>query len=593
MDDIAARAAELGIECDYFDARGVQRTVPQETLRRLIAALAPSGRTDDTDAPSIIVAPDKAYQFADAAETVWVLAVQLYGVRSHRNWGHGDFTDLLNLVRLVGDCGGAGIGLNPLHALFEDRAEQASPYAPNSRLFLNVLYIDAEAIPEFPGLATSGLAGEIARLRTTTEVDYAGVAAVKTAALRLAYDAFRRNRNPRRRAAFKAFREARGQALAHFAAFEVLRRRFAGPWWEWPAEWQRPDDAAIAKLRKSAPAEIGYHEFIQWIAEEQLSAAQAEARRRKMAVGLYVDIAVGMEPGGAEAWSAQDAIVPQVEVGAPPDLLNTAGQAWGVAAFNPRALEACAFAPFVALLEATMRHAGALRLDHVLGLNRLFLIPFGASPQDGAYVRYPLHALLAAIARTSVHHRCLVIGEDLGTVPAEFRGILAQWGIWSYLVMLFERRDDGSFRLPEDYRRNALVTFSTHDLPTFEGWRTGHDLRVKRGLGLDPGETDAERGRAHWMLGEALAQCGICRDRAWTFGDALRFLARTPSRLLVVQIEDVLGVIDQPNVPGTVREHPNWRRRLPVALEDLPAHAGFQAVADILAQEGRSRSTNP
>jgi 4-alpha-glucanotransferase len=309
-----------------------------------------------------------------------------------------------------------------------------------------------------------------------------------------------------------------------------------------------------------------------------------------MAVGLYVDIAVGMEPAGAEAWSAQESIVPQVEVGAPPDLLNTAGQAWGVAAFSPRALEASAFAPLVALLEAAMRHAGALRLDHVLGLNRLYLIPFGMKPQEGAYLRYPLQALLAVIALMSVRHRCLVIGEDLGTVPKELRGILADWGIWSYLVMLFERRKDESFRTPEDYRRNALVTFSTHDLPTFEGWRSGHDLRVKRGLGLDPGETDDERARAHWMTGEALASCGICRDRPWHFDDVARFLARTPSRLMVVQIEDVLGVIDQPNVPGTVLEHPNWRRRLPVALEDLREHDGLRRLAAIMAEEGRSQN---
>jgi 4-alpha-glucanotransferase len=301
-----------------------------------------------------------------------------------------------------------------------------------------------------------------------------------------------------------------------------------------------------------------------------------------------VDLAVGVEPGGADAWSEQHSMIQQAEVGAPPDLLNTAGQAWGLAAFSPRGLEAESYAPFARLLRAAMRHAGAIRLDHVLGLNRLYLIPFGLKPQDGAYVRYPLQALLAIVALESVRHRCLVLGEDLGTVPEELRGILADWGIWSYLVTLFERRHDGSFRGPEEYRRNALVTFSTHDLPTFAGWVGGHDLRVKWTLGLDPGETPEARARAKSLLRDALQRCGLACTGELEFIDVVRFLARTSSRLLVVSIEDVLGLMDQPNVPGTVHEHPNWRRRLPVDLEDLASNEGLRRVAAALAQEGRS-----
>jgi len=652
MTALAAQAAELGIDLEFVDGHGKRRTVPEHALRRLVAALQPTeaaaesrgallwrrGRTHRLDVPELavrrewrlfsgadeiahgaggpvleipadaplgihrlatrrgsrqgtplIVAPETAYQLDPAADRIWVLAVQLYAVRSHRNWGHGDFTDLVHLVRLASEIGAAGIGLNPLHALFDDRPEQASPYSPNSRLFLNILYIDPEAIPEFPGIGAAALAGDIELLRATELVDYDGVAAVKGKALRLAYQTFRNGSDPQRQAAFEAFRAERGEALSRFAAFEVLRRRFLRVWWEWPQTWRRPTPAKIKSLRKDAAEEIGYYEFVQWIADEQLSACRAAARRLGLPVGLYVDLAVGVEPGGADAWGAQESIITQVEVGAPPDQLNTAGQAWGLAAFNPRALEDTAFAPFVELLHAAMRHAGAIRLDHVLGLNRLYLIPFGCQPQDGAYVRYPLEAMLAVVALQSVRHRCLVIGEDLGTVPEELRGILADWGIWSYLVMLFERRDDGRFRPPEEYRRNALVTFSTHDLPTFEGWRTGHDLKVKRALGHDPGETDEDRARAHWLLGEALGQSRISPDRRWTLIDIVRFLARTPSRLLVVQIEDILGLADQPNVPGTMHEHPNWRRRLPVALEDLPAHEELRAVAAVLAEEHRTQ----
>jgi 4-alpha-glucanotransferase len=656
MDRLAARAAEWGLEPDYYDARGTRRTVPEHALRRLLASLdsqdvvsppsrAPTlvwrrgrshaidlgksqGRADwrltnagreiasgtlrdgrlelPADVPlgvfhlawsapgearreaTLIVAPQTAYQLGDVAERGWLLAVQLYAVRSRRNWGHGDFTDLARLVRLAAEIGAAGVGLNPLHALFDDRPDAASPYSPNSRLFLNPLYIDLEAVPEFPGVAAAGLGDAVARLRNASLVGYGGIAEAKGRALRLAHRHFQAHPDPVRKADFEAFRAERGDALERFAAFETLRRRFRQVWWEWPDEWRRPDAMALGALRAEAADEVGFHEYVQWLADRQLAACRDEARRLNLPVGLYVDLAVGVEPGGADAWSEQGSIIPQAEVGAPPDLLNTAGQAWGVAAFNPRALEAEDFAPFARLLAAGMRHAGAIRLDHVLGLNRLYLIPFGCRSQDGAYVRYPLQALLAVTALESVRHRCLVVGEDLGTVPAELRDVLADWGVWSYRVMLFERRADGTYRRPDEYPRNALATFSTHDLPTFAGWRDGHDLRVKHDLGIDPGESDAERTAARALLADALRGVAPGGDGAPEFIDVARFLARTPTRLLAIELEDVLGLIDQPNIPGTVGEHPNWRRRLPVDVEDLAAHAGLRALATALRQEGRA-----
>lgn len=656
MQHVAARAADLGIDREYYDALGTLRRVPDEVVMHLVRALdrsdaAPSsvpasliwrrGRTEslqpelpfgtfqwflygrdgrdpiasghdeagalrlpDTVPPGtytlafsdgalrtdcrLIVAPERAYQLDDGPDRVWVLAVQLYGVRSERNWGHGDFTDLKRLVELAAEIGAAGIGLNPLHALFDDRPQQASPYSPNSRLFLNPLYIDPEAIPEFPGVVACGLEAMLARARAGAQVDYPTVMTAKARALRRAHAMFREGTTPEREADFERFRRERGEPLRRFAAFEVLRRRLANVWWEWPAEWREPDAQSLQRLRDEAGAELEYYEFVQWVADRQLGACQEAARRRGLPVGLYVDLAVGVEPGGADAWSAQDSIIPQVEVGAPPDPLATGGQAWGVAAFNPRTLAAQAGAPFGELLGAAMRHAGAVRLDHVLGLNRLYLIPLGHRPQDGTYVRYPLQALLAVATLESTRHRCLVIGEDLGTVPDELRSVLADWGVWSYLVMMFERGRDGAFRQPAEYRREALATFATHDLATFAGWRSAHDLGVKRGLGLDPGETESERGQAHWGLGEALAEAGVSSDRAWNFLDVVRFIARTPSRLMVVAIEDVLGLLDQPNVPGTTDEHPNWSRRLPVTVEALTGHAGLREIAGVLEEEGRS-----
>jgi len=310
-----------------------------------------------------------------------------------------------------------------------------------------------------------------------------------------------------------------------------------------------------------------------------------------MPLGLYLDVAVGVDPHGADAWSEQSTMLADASIGAPPDLLNTAGQNWSLVAFNPRALEQQGFEPFRGMLRAAMRYAGAIRLDHVLGLNRLYLIPNGASA--GGYVRFPLEAMLAVVAQESVGHRCVIIGEDLGTVPEHLRETLADWGVWSYRVMLFERDEDGWFRPPEGYAENALVTFSTHDLPTFAGWSVGRDLREKRAIGIDPGETDADRAAAQAALRAALARRRGKERTGSGFLPVARYLAATPSRILMISIEDALGVLDQPNVPGTIDEHPNWRRRLPLPLEDLRHHPRIRALARVLRGAGRSAGTLP
>jgi 4-alpha-glucanotransferase len=515
---------------------------------------------------------------------MWALAVQLYGVRSSDNWGHGDFSDLLTLVDLAADLGASGIGLNPLHALFDDRAHEASPYFPNSRLFLNPLYIDVEAVPEFAGLGAAGLADEIERLRDNTIVDYQGVADVKTRALKLAYQTFRAHGTKERREAFDHFRQQRGSALARFASFEVVRRKFIGPWWDWPDEWRRVDDKAIKRLRRRAPRDVGFVEFVQWIAHEQLDRCRARAGVRNLPIGLYLDVAVGVRNDSFDAWCDQDAVLSGTAVGAPPDILNTAGQNWGLAGFNPVGLEDRQFDPFCRMLRASMHYAGAIRLDHVLGLKRLYIIPHGMRAIQGAYIRFPFEALLAVAAHASVEHRCIVIGEDLGTVPDNFRETLADWGLWSYQVMLFERRWDGTFAPPENYRQNALVTFGTHDVSTFAGWRDHRDLIVKQALGMDPGETSEQRHGAFHALNQALRQHGI---EGTDFPAVAKFLADTPCRLLMISLEDLLGITDQVNLPGTVDEHPNWRQRLPIVLEELRNHEAVVRVAQIMSLAGR------
>jgi 4-alpha-glucanotransferase len=429
----------------------------------------------------------------------------------------------------------------------------------------------------------------VAELSQRELVDYAGVARAKTRALALAYEKFR-GADAARRASFESFRHERGAVLARFACFEFLRRRFGTPWPQWPAQWRNPADAELAALRDRDAEAIAYFEFVQWVADHQLAACQRRAKDLALPIGLYLDIAVGVQPDGFDAWSDQDAVMSGLAVGAPPDLYNTAGQNWGLAAFNPVALEARQFQPFRQMLRASMRNAGAIRLDHVLGLKRLFLIPDGMRAGQGVYVRFPFEALLTVAAQESVLQRCIVIGEDLGTVPEGFRDTLSHWGIWSYQVMLFERAPDGSFLPPEAYRENALVTFSTHDLPTFAGWKSAHDLAVKRALGMDPGETDDERATAQSELRNALRARG---ETDLGFPAVARFLARTPARLLVIAIEDALGVRDQTNVPATIEQHPNWRRRLPVLLEELALQSDLTGVADVMMAAGRSSRATP
>jgi 4-alpha-glucanotransferase len=409
---------------------------------------------------------------------------------------------------------------------------------------------------------------------------------LKWRALRSAFDAFAAAPNKRLQQEFNRFRAERAPLLSQFACFEALRHKFEGPWWEWPDEWRQPDTAKCAALRQGPEAaEIEFVEFVQWIADRQLAACKDLAAKLGMKVGLYLDVAVGVQSDGFDAWNEQAAISRQLAVGAPPDALNTAGQNWGLAGFNAAGLEIQSFEPFREMLRASMRHAGAIRLDHVLGLKRLYLVPHGFAADNGVYVQMPFDALLAATAQESMKHRCVVIGEDLGTVPEGFREQMADWGIWSYQVMMFERDDRGAFRGIDHYSANALVTFNTHDLSTYAGWRCFSDLKLKRSLGIDPGESDEARWQALAMLNDVLHHHAIDGHDLYA---VTGFLARTKSRLLTISLEDLLGVLEQPNIPGTVNEHPNWRRRLPIGLDALAAAIDVAALKSATRERTRA-----
>jgi 4-alpha-glucanotransferase len=501
--------------------------------------------------------PARAYQprFALEGCRSWILSVQLYSLCSARNFGHGDFTDLRQLLELVADAGGGGVGVNPLHALAEDDADAASPYAPSSRIFLNWLYIDVGLLP---GIEPDELDGmQPHESPDDGLIDYAKVAAAKETVLRLAYRRFVERGSEDERAAFAAYRQDMGEDLRRYAAFCLLRRREGGSWRYWRRPWAQPTPQDLETFARENADEIGYHEFVQFHAFRQLAECTALAQRRQMDVGLYLDVAVGVHPDGFDAWNDPDVFLHGASIGAPPDPLNKAGQNWGLTSFHPGMLRQRGYEPFRKMLGASMRHAGAIRIDHVLGLNRLYVVPPGSEATQGAYIKYPLAELLAVLAMESQFHRCLVIGEDLGTVPDGLRQQLRDFGIWTYRVMMFEQ-DAATFHAPDTYPRQALSTFSTHDMPTFAGWRGGKDIELMRTLGLPAAETADQRAATVRRLGQMLAQ----RREELCYDAIIGFLFRTPSRLLAVALEDLMGLERQINVPGTWREYPNWRQCL-------------------------------
>ena len=591
MNDLGAVAEKWGIQAGYHDVFGNWHSVSPQTARRLIDALSggagQSQAAEDVTAEDITRAPVRAFQ--GDGKRVWGIAAQLYSLRSRANWGHGDFGDLARLITIAAADGAQAVGLNPLHALFPDRPEQSSPYSPSSRLFLNVLYIDVAAIPEFPGLEATGLAKDVAALRASELIDYRGVGKAKLAGLRAAFAAFQKTASAARRADFEAYRKEQGDALLRYACFEVLRAHFAPAQWpQWEEPWRQPSSTILQRFRAQNLRECEFQEFMQWTASRQLQACKDESHRAGMSIGLYTDLAVGIDPNGADAWSRQDAILAGFSIGAPPDEFNPAGQDWGLAPFNPRTFAANDFEPMRVLMRSLMSHAGAVRMDHVLGLNRMFLIPHGSPAADGAYVHYPFEAVLRVIAEESNRARCIVIGEDLGTVPDGFRDKLARWGLWTYGVMMFERGDDGRFHPPETYPAEALATFNTHDLSTFRGWMTSDDLRTKHAIGIDPGETEEQRSdsreKLRWIFAERAASYAPDDIAA-----VAAVLAQTPSRLVTVGLDDILAVVDQVNIPGTTDQHPNWQRKLPVNVEDLGGHGGLKRVAQAFAQNGRGQ----
>ena len=560
----------------------------------------------------IIVAPRRCYlpQALEAGGKTWGIAAQLYALKRPGNWGIGDFTDFRELVDVAADLGASVIGLNPLHALFLAHPEAASPYSPSSRLFLNPLYIDVEASPEYAECpearrARDALDAEIAACRALKNIAYRQVKKVKIEVLEAVYTCFQRRHDApfaggSRIGAFERFRREQGEPLHQYALFEVLTEEFGGkPWQQWPAPYRQPESTEVAEFAHKHPERIGFFEFLQWQADEQLGWAQARARERGMSIGIYRDLAVGASPEGFDAWADQQAVVQNAKVGCPPDPFNMLGQDWGIPPLHPLAMRARAYSPFISMLRANMRHAGGLRIDHVMGLMHLFWIPAAGSPKDGAYVKYPLEELLAILALESQRNRCLIVGEDLGTVPDGFRERMANASVLSYRVLYFEK-DGERFKRPDEYPGLALACVTTHDLATLQGFWRGADLELKQRLNLYPSneaERDDEKAR-RWdktlllraLQSEGMLPNGLDPDdvEGAEMSPALMaalhgYLARSPARILLVQIDDLMQEMEQINLPGTIDERPNWRRFLSMSVDQLRGSPVMRALQEALA----------
>jgi 4-alpha-glucanotransferase len=587
----------------------------------VLPIIPPSGyhvlRVADAET-TLIVAPDRCYlpPALQGEGRCWGLSLQLYALRSDRNWGIGDFGDLARLVDKAGAMGAGALALNPLHALYPGDPGRYSPYGPSSRLYLNALYIDVESVPEYEAcaeaqfrVASEEFQERLGALRDSALVDYPGVAGCKHEILAMLYARFRGHADADRARAFAEFRARSGRTLRALAAFEALADRFGtadrsnSDWRVWPELFRDPDSPEVALFATDNDVRVGYFEYLQFVADEQLSRAAAGCARHGMAIGICRDLALGVDIAGAEAWTHQAALAQSIALGAPPDALNLKGQDWGLPPYEPRRLAALGYVPYVAVLRANMRAAGALRIDHVFGLARQYWIPRGMVATDGGYVRFPMDDLLGIIALESHRSRCLVIGEDLGTVPPGLRERLRDEGIFSYRLLCFEKDDAGRFTPPDSYPPLALVSSGTHDLPTLRGWWTGVDLQLRRALDLfpdvatDAADTEARDHDREAIL-VALAEAGLAVAPPSGAGDwsafaeaVYRYLAATPSKLLLVQIEDLAAQEDQVNLPGTVSEHPNWRRKLARDLDALLADpAALRLIAAV--SPGRSKSAN-
>ena len=541
---------------------------------------------DEADAAVVVTPPWLGVPERLGARRTWGLATQLYSVRSRQSWGVGDLTDLVDLAVWSASAHGAGYVLvNPLHAAGPTAPMEPSPYLPTSRRFVNPLYLRVEAIPECAQLSKRSV---VRRLRDAVQkhaaaqdsIDRDAAWAAKRQALELVF-AVRRTAG--RDLAFAAYRAREGTALDDFATWCVLAEKYGADWHGWPESLRHPGADGVAKFVKKHSAAIDFHRWLQWQLDEQLAAAQTRAVSAGMALGVVHDLAVGVHPDGADAWALQDALALGVSAGAPPDEFNQLGQDWSQPPWRPDRLAELEYQPFRALIRSVLRHAGGLRIDHIIGLFRLWWIPQGQAPTEGTYVRYDHEAMIGIVALEAYRAMALLVGEDLGTVEPWVRDYLRARGVLGTSILWFEldRNGAGGPLAAERWREYCLSSVTTHDLPPTAGYLANEHVRLRDSLGLltrpvDQELASAQAEQAAWLA--ELRRVGLLSkhaDEEQTVLALHQYLGRTPSRLLGLALTDAVGDKRTQNQPGTTDEYPNWRVPLsapdgrPILLEDV------------------------
>ncbi|EUB98129.1 4-alpha-glucanotransferase [Rhizobium sp. CF080] len=602
-------AREHGIDLKRPTPDGQTVEISDDTKRKLLHALKVDVSEDRSIDPVGRRAGPHGFETATTCfvpdflveERVWGLSLQLYELRSQRNWGIGDFEDLRVMIGLAASLGCDFIGLNPLHAPFVADARRCSPYEPSSRLFLNPLYIAVDKLPGFQPDIEQQTA--IEALRATDLVDYEAVASTKLSTLRSIWAQWKGTDAANYgHADFETFVRDGREALRRHALFETLSEHMvqnscSAGWRSWPKEYQDPDDPAVASFGVAHDDDIRFHLWLQWITHRQLSDAAAHARASGLRIGLYLDLAVGEALDGSATWSERENYLADATIGSPPDPFAPDGQDWHLAGFQPSRIAGGQKSPFERMVTVAMQYAGAIRIDHAAALRRLFVVPVDGTPSDGAYVTYPQKDLIQILAETSAQHRCLVIGEDLGLLPDGLQHDLTAANVLSYRILSYER-DDAGFKPAAGYPALALACISTHDHQTLAGWWRGADIALRAEHGIVSSDLTRQHEAARKVERQQLIQAvsipdaaGVTKNPSTSALDDLtvrahRFVAETPSMLVAVRLADLTNETRPTNVPGTSSSYPNWQPKLSVAIERLSELPLFKAVSNAM-NEGR------
>lgn len=612
----------------YYSATVSCRTTDSELIgsSRLIIAPDACYIPPELDIPSSPSLHQGERASGDMPELVngktWGLSLNLYSMRSSQNWGVGDFNDLRRIIKWISDLKGGFVGINPLHAIPNKKPFGISPYSPISRLYKNFIYLDIENIPEVKELMAHGSEVEamLNELRDCELIDYEKVAPLKISVLRSAFEIFYREhylKDSARCKNFVKYVSQEGDNLESFATYVALSEQFGVQsselefeklfsWQKWPEQYRILSSDSVQEFRKTHEKDMLFYFYVQWLIDEQLKEISELAKNLGMPVGIYHDLAIGSIGGGSDAWMSQGIIADSIDLGAPPDDFNPAGQNWGLPPLIPEKLKESGYAFFIQTIRKNMKHFGALRIDHALGMFRQFWIPKDMPASKGAYVTFPSEDLLRIIALESVKNKTMVIAEDLGTIGENVRESLLRFRMLSYKLLYFERNyPDPSFTPPDKYPDMALCAVTTHDLPTLYGWWTERDIEIKKRLGIYLNESAYQSEIGNREKDKALLLDALLAHGSWLIAHSknkdhqlsamtpelclaiYEYLARTPCKLLAVSLDDVIGALDQQNMPGITDLYPSWTQKTPISLEQIFSNKCFSSMSKMFQKNNR------